>query len=1353
MLTVVLGQRQSTNTIVTITSSDNNIASAPASVTIAAGQTSNSFSVRGNGGGVAVILATLPAALGGNAAQATVTVNKLATTTTLSSLPNPSGAGQPVTLTATVRNANSPVLSGRVTFKDGVTALGADFLDQAGQAVLATSLPTAGTRSITAEYEGTNAFAASVSAPLSQTVNVPADLAVTQTASADPAQPGSPLTFTATIRNNGPLAATGVAANVTLPPGVAFSSATTTQGNCSRAGDTVNCNIGSLANGATATLIVAVVPTKGVITNTVSVRAEQTDSLTANNTSVRSVRINDGVKTARDSKGTEFWLAFLQNLRPNELSLFITSETDTMGTVSVPGLGFSAPFSVRARTVTTVRLPAEATLRVSDRVGNLGVHVTALDEVTVYGLNRLQFTTDAYLGLPTDILGVEYLVLTYRGGGPEFAVVGTADNTTVTITPTEQGARPRGVPYQIRLNRGETYQLVLGTDLSGSVITADKPVAVFGGNVCTNVPPEFFACDHLTEQLPPVETWGRSFLTAPLATRKKGDTFRFLAARDATRVSVNGTPVVTLNRGQVFEQLIEGPAQITADQPILVAQFSNGSQFDGVTSDPFMMLIPPFEQFLASYTVTTPASGFGANFINVVTPQGAAGRISLDGAPIPADRFTPIGASGFAGAQLPVSLGSHNLSGPLPFGVFVYGFDEFDSYGYPGGLSLDPIGRVTTVALAPKTAMNRVGARHCVSAAVTDQNRAPVSGVRVDFSVTGANPAEGFANADDSGRAQFCYVGTTAGEDAIRAAVGSISDSATSQWIQCDPQAKLALPAGKSGFDFGAVAAGRELNPNPPSDTFTVENVGCAPLLLSFAVKRLGPDATNGRISNPDDSASFPLKIIMDGAETPLPVSPGSPPIQIPNGQSRGFRVQFNPLIPILAGKTTELFANQVMPDLINSQLVITPNAGAPLTVNLTGRISPPAKMIHPSDSRLEPLVVFTRVGDEFTIECSTHDSNLDLQLARYQFLDQNDRRVGVVAEVGLAQAIAQRDLVRGQSFSIIQKFTGAAQRPEINKVQVTLLDGETFVTAAPAVLGVVEQQLASVSAASFLTAALAGESMVSSFGSGLAAGSQTAAATPLPTSLSGVTVRVRDGAGVERASPLFFVSPGQINFQIPAGTMVGAATVSVVRENRTAARGVVQIANAAPGLFAANANGQGAAAAVALRVRANGAQQFEPVAQFDSAQNRFVTRPLDLGSSTDNLYLALFGTGIRFRRSTAPAVVRIGGIESQAIYAGAQGGFVGLDQVNVLVPRALAGRGEVDVTVTVDGRTSNPVRVRIGGSAAAVAATQAELASDYEMGLRAPSRQTTTRILLPALRLPSLNAATQRGSGETKEK
>ncbi|MGH9844954.1 MAG: hypothetical protein ACREEM_40065 [Blastocatellia bacterium] len=145
-----------------------------------------------------------------------------------------------------------------------------------------------------------------------------------------------------------------------------------------------------------------------------------------------------------------------------------------------------------------------------------------------------------------------------------------------------------------------------------------------------------------------------------------------------------------------------------------------------------------------------------------------------------------------------------------------------------------------------------------------------------------------------------------------------------------------------------------------------------------------------------------------------------------------------------------------------------------------------------------------------------------------------------------------------------------------------------------------------------------------------------------------------------------------------------------------------MQIASVAPGLFAADASGRGLAAALALRIKADGSQQFEPVAQFDQAQQRFVAVPVDLGPETDQVFLILFATGVRYRSALNAVTARIGGVDAQVTFAGAQGDYVGLDQVNVRLPRSLIGRGEVDVALTVDGQAANTVKLSIAGQPAA---------------------------------------------------
>lgn len=492
---------------------------------------------------------------------------------------------------------------------------------------------------------------------------------------------------------------------------------------------------------------------------------------------------------AQDSKGTDFWLMFNTNLLTPTLTLFITSDVNTSGTVSGPSFA-AIPFVVTANVVTSVVVPTSLATHTSNVIDNKGIHVVSLNEVTVYGLNYAAFTTDAYLGLPTDILGTDYRVLTYRnssaGNGVQFGVVGTVNGTTVTITPTvTTSGRVAGVPYNIVLNQGETYQLTntasSTADLTGTTITSTQPIGVMGSTRCTNIPGGANFCDHTCEMLPPTTTWGKNFVTVPLRSRINGDTWRIMASENTTVVTINGVAQPAINASQFIEVVLTTQSTITADKPVLVAQYSNGSSFSGNPGDPFMMLIPPYEQFLADYTVTT-VSGYVAHYINVVAPNSIVGSMTLDGVAIPVVEFTPIGVSGFSGAQLVVVPGSHNLNGSLPFGVFQYGFNTDDSYGYPGGQSVSQIAIVSTLDVTPEFAINNINTQHCVDGLVLDQLNVPVPGVRVDYLISGANPGAGFAFTNAAGIAQFCYTGTVPGMDTIIGSTGTLVDTVFKQW-------------------------------------------------------------------------------------------------------------------------------------------------------------------------------------------------------------------------------------------------------------------------------------------------------------------------------------------------------------------------------------------------------------------------------------------------------------------------------------------------------------------------------------------------------------------------------------------
>ena len=230
---------------------------------------------------------------------------------------------------------------------------------------------------------------------------------------------------------------------------------------------------------------------------------------------------------------------------------------------------------------------------------------------------------------------------------------------------------------------------------------------------------------------------------------------------------------------------------------------------------------------------------------------------------------------------------------------------------------------------------------------------------------------------------------------------------------------------------------------------------------------------------------------------------------------------------------------------------------------------------------------------------------------------------------------------------------------------------------------------LAVVSAASFLGGTLAPESIATAFGAGLATGAATAAA-PLPTVLLNTKVAVADSAGVTRGAVLFYVSPGQVNFQIPAGTASGLATVTVTSGNGSTSQAQLNIGPVSPALFQAGV--------LETIVMPDGSQQTVPVNQ-DCNAIACADYLVQLGGSGTQTFLEIFSTGIRGRSNLSAVVCTMGGVTpAQVQYAGPAPGFTGLDQVNVLVPPFLAGTGS-DILLSVDGVLSNAIRLSFTGT------------------------------------------------------
>jgi len=217
---------------------------------------------------------------------------------------------------------------------------------------------------------------------------------------------------------------------------------------------------------------------------------------------------------------------------------------------------------------------------------------------------------------------------------------------------------------------------------------------------------------------------------------------------------------------------------------------------------------------------------------------------------------------------------------------------------------------------------------------------------------------------------------------------------------------------------------------------------------------------------------------------------------------------------------------------------------------------------------------------------------------------------------------------------------------------------------------------------AGYGTYALAPDAIASLYGAGLAATTQVAASIPLPVSLAGVSVTVKDAAGASRSAPLFFVSANQVNCLIPSGTASGIATITLTNGTLTSV-GTASIGPTAPAVFTANSAGYGPLAAQVVV-----GSTFTNTSQCTGGQ--CVPVPIYLNTATNSTFLLLYGTGIRHVSSIAAVDVKVGNIDAPVHYAGAQQQFAGLDQVNVALPVALEGRGQLVVTITVDGQTTN---------------------------------------------------------------
>lgn len=406
----------------------------------------------------------------------------------------------------------------------------------------------------------------------------------------------------------------------------------------------------------------------------------------------------------QSTTGTDFWLSYMQNFDdPASTQLYITSDLGATGTVSIPGTGWTQNFNIGVNGSQYIEIPGAQNVCISqtNTIINKAVRVQSNTPVAVYAANQRSASSDATIIFPTIALGDSYFVTAYSPFSSEpsqFIVVGIEDGTAIEITPKANlsgGGGNANIPFTITLNAGEVYLVQSMGDLTGSSIKSTDPgnchnFAVFAGNTCANVPLSCTYCDHLYEQMIPIRAWGNNYVTVPLLTRAS-DTYRVLASEDATVVNINNGANINLNAGQFHEMNLSSASFITGDKPISVAQYSQGTSCDGVTSDPFMIMLSPVEQaidYIVFQAFNTPA--INQFYTNIVAKTSTTSEVLLDGAPLTGWASVPANNT-YSFVRKNLAQGTHYITSPEGVLASVYGFGNVESYGYLAGANIVPL--------------------------------------------------------------------------------------------------------------------------------------------------------------------------------------------------------------------------------------------------------------------------------------------------------------------------------------------------------------------------------------------------------------------------------------------------------------------------------------------------------------------------------------------------------------------------------------------------------------------------------------------------------------------------------------
>lgn len=425
----------------------------------------------------------------------------------------------------------------------------------------------------------------------------------------------------------------------------------------------------------------------------------------------------------RDNYGVEFWTGFLGNLHAykgdtNTLKLYIAAKQTTKVTVSVPLVSYQVTFTVAGGQVTEFKIPTKYVyISQSETLEKKGVHIVSDYPVAVSALNLLNYTTDASVVYPVKSIlpKARYTAVVpeikdtkspSQTSVSELLLVGMEDSTRLRIIPTAetQKGRKAHVPYNLTINRGETYQINSFDNLDGTSVEVlnKKRLAVYTGNRCSEFP--CGACDHQVEQLLADALLDTLYFALPQYGHSEGYWVKVASVDSALWIKINGKDflIPSADSACVFEvSRGDSVLRISADRKFSVLQFMKGMNCNGYTlnpnyspgnawGDPSLVQLMSHRFFTVTSAFSTMMSAnLGAHYVSVLVPENGINTVYLDGVKVHPSAFWKMEFdSRFRYAMLELSSGAHTLRSDSGHIAYVYGLGLTESYMYLAGYGL-----------------------------------------------------------------------------------------------------------------------------------------------------------------------------------------------------------------------------------------------------------------------------------------------------------------------------------------------------------------------------------------------------------------------------------------------------------------------------------------------------------------------------------------------------------------------------------------------------------------------------------------------------------------------------------------